>query len=83
MFVQLATTTDTAAAAADSDSGHQVITISLFLTFVAITLGITVSRHLIKSDELATADPAHVIELLRPCMLSLTARPDDTGPRKR
>ena len=49
----------------------------------AITLGITVSRHLIKSDELATADPAHVIELLRPCVLSLTARPEDTGPRKK
>jgi hypothetical protein len=46
----------------------------------AITLGITVSRHLIKSDELAIADPAHVVELLRPCMLSLTARPDRTGP---
>src|SRR6201995_4764626 len=49
----------------------------------AITLGITVSRHLIKSDELATADPAHVIELLRPCVLSLTARPDPGGPGKR
>ena len=46
----------------------------------AVTLGIMVSRHLIKSDELATADPAHVVELLRPCMLSLTARPDRTGP---
>jgi AcrR family transcriptional regulator len=46
----------------------------------AITLGITVSRHLIKSDELATADPAHVIELLRPCVLSLTARHDHSGP---
>jgi AcrR family transcriptional regulator len=46
----------------------------------AITLGITVSRHLIKSDELATADPAHVTELLRPCVLSLAARPDHTGP---
>jgi hypothetical protein len=44
----------------------------------AITLGITVSRHLIKSDELATADPAHVIELLRPCVLSLAARPGHT-----
>ncbi len=42
----------------------------------AITLGIMVSRHLIKSDELATADPAEVIRLLRPCILSLTARPD-------
>jgi AcrR family transcriptional regulator len=41
----------------------------------AITLGITVSRHLIKSDELATADPAQVISLLRPCMLSLAAPP--------
>jgi len=41
----------------------------------AITLGITVSRHLIKSGELATADPAHVVALLRPCVLSLTARP--------
>jgi AcrR family transcriptional regulator len=41
----------------------------------AVTLGITVSRHLIKSGELATADPAQIVDLLRPCMLSLTARP--------
>jgi hypothetical protein len=41
----------------------------------AASAGITVSRHLIKTDELATADPAHVIRLLRPCMLSLTAQP--------
>jgi AcrR family transcriptional regulator len=41
----------------------------------AITLGIMVSRHLIKSDELAAADPAQVIGLLRPCMLSLAASP--------
>ncbi len=41
----------------------------------AITLGITVSRHLIKTDELATADPADVIRLLRPCMLALAAQP--------
>src|SRR5262245_24283781 len=46
----------------------------------AITLGLTVSRHLIKSDELASADPAQVIRLLRPCMLSLAARPDHSGP---
>jgi AcrR family transcriptional regulator len=39
----------------------------------AIILGITVSRHLIKTDELASADPAQVIELLRPCVLSLLA----------
>jgi AcrR family transcriptional regulator len=42
----------------------------------ALTLGITVSRHLIKADELATADPEQVIELLRPCILSLAARTD-------
>jgi AcrR family transcriptional regulator len=41
----------------------------------AIILGVTVSRHLIKSDELASADPAQVISLLRPCMLSLAAQP--------
>jgi len=46
----------------------------------AITLGVTVSRHLIKSDELASADPAHVIQLLRPCVLSLTASPGHGGP---
>ena len=42
----------------------------------AITLGITVSRHLIKADELATADPAQIIALLRPCLLSLTGQPE-------
>jgi hypothetical protein len=42
----------------------------------AITLGITVSRHLIKSDELATAAPDQVIELLRPCLHSLAAALD-------
>jgi AcrR family transcriptional regulator len=45
----------------------------------AITLGITVSRHLIKADELASADPARVVELLRPCLLSLAA-PADASP---
>jgi AcrR family transcriptional regulator len=41
----------------------------------AITLGITVSRHLIKTDELASADPAQVISLLRPGLLALAAQP--------
>ena len=41
----------------------------------AIILGVTVSRHLIKSDELATADPAQIISLLRPGMISLAAQP--------
>jgi len=46
----------------------------------AITLGIAVSRHLIKSGELATADPAQIIRLLRPCVLSLAASPGgETG----
>lgn len=47
----------------------------------AITLGITVSRHLIKADELASADPEHVISLLRPALISLTASPDEGKPR--
>jgi AcrR family transcriptional regulator len=42
----------------------------------ALILGLMVSRHLIKSDELATADPEQVIKLLRPCVLSLAACPD-------
>jgi AcrR family transcriptional regulator len=46
----------------------------------AITLGIIVSRHLIKSDELAGADPEEVVKLLRPCMLSLAATPGHSGP---
>jgi AcrR family transcriptional regulator len=41
----------------------------------AVVLGITVSRHLIKSDELASADPERVIELLRPCVVSLAGDP--------
>ena len=53
---------------------------SLLATIIsAITFGITLSRHLIKADELATADPAQVIRLLRPCVLSLAARPDTAG----
>jgi AcrR family transcriptional regulator len=46
----------------------------------AIIVGVMVSRHLIKTDELATADPAEVIGLLRPCMISLAAeRPSAPG----
>jgi AcrR family transcriptional regulator len=61
-------------AIAADDAGLRAAIIS------AITLGLTVSRHLIKSDELATADPAQVIRLLRPVMLSLADRPDHAGP---
>ena len=46
----------------------------------AITLGVMVSRHLIKPDELASADPAQVISLLRPCILSLAAPPTVPAP---
>jgi AcrR family transcriptional regulator len=42
----------------------------------AIILGVTVSRHLIKSDELAAADPEQVISLLRPCLSALAAQPE-------
>ena len=49
----------------------------------AITFGITISRHLIEADELATADPAQVIRLLRPCVLSLAAWPDHSAPPSR
>ena len=45
----------------------------------AITLGLTVSRHLIGVDELADADPGRIIELLRPCLLSLTASSHNSG----
>ena len=58
--------------AADADLRAAIIS--------AITLGITVSRHLIKSDELASADPADVIRLLRPGVLSLAASPHRSGP---
>jgi AcrR family transcriptional regulator len=61
--------------AADADLRAAIIS--------AVTLGITVSRHLIKSDVLATADPAQVIRLLRPCVLSLAACPDPSGPDTR
>jgi AcrR family transcriptional regulator len=44
----------------------------------AVILGVTVSRHLIKSDELAAADPEQVITLLRPCLNALAGQP---GPR--
>jgi hypothetical protein len=47
----------------------------------AITVGVMVSRHLIKSDELATADPGEVINLLRPCMMSLAGQPP-SAPRR-
>ena len=57
--------------AADADLRAAIIS--------AVTLGITVSRHLIKVDGLATADPERIVALLRPCVLSLTARSEDGG----
>ena len=41
----------------------------------SITLGVTVSRHLVKIEELASADPAQIIDLLRPCIRSLAGQP--------
>ncbi|WP_433709558.1 hypothetical protein ACQP2U_24095 [Nocardia sp. CA-084685] len=46
-----------------------------------ITVGVIVSRHLTKSDQLASADPAEVVRLLRPSMLWLMAQADHNGPR--
>jgi AcrR family transcriptional regulator len=53
--------------AADADLRAAIIS--------AVTMGVLISRHLIKADELATADPVQVIGLLRPCLLSLAAQP--------
>jgi AcrR family transcriptional regulator len=58
--------------AADADLRAAVIS--------AVILGITVSRHLVKSGELASADPDEIIGLLRPCLLSLAAHPDHSQP---
>src|ERR1017187_9871528 len=38
----------------------------------AVILGVIVSRHLLKSDGLTGADPEQIVDLLRPCLRSLT-----------
>ncbi len=38
----------------------------------AVWLGVIVSRHLLNSDALITASPQQIIDLLRPCLRSLT-----------
>ena len=38
----------------------------------AVWLGVIVSRHLLNSDALTAASPQQVIDLLRPCLRSLT-----------
>ncbi len=45
----------------------------------AVTIGVTLSRHLIKSPDLADADPDQVVALLRPALLSLVGDGPD-GP---
>jgi hypothetical protein len=47
----------------------------------AVIMGITVSRHLVKSDELADADPEQVISLLRPVIGSLATGREGGGAR--
>lgn len=44
----------------------------------ATVLGVIVSRHMLKLEELAEATPEQVIELLRPCLRLLT-RADEAG----
>ena len=43
----------------------------------AVILGVVVSRHLLKSGGLTGADPDHIIDLLRPCLRSLTRADQD------
>ena len=38
----------------------------------AVMLGVIVSRHLLRTEALSDASPEHVIDLLRPCLRSLT-----------
>jgi AcrR family transcriptional regulator len=38
----------------------------------AVMLGVVVSRHLLRTEALSDATPDHVIDLLRPCLRSLT-----------
>jgi len=38
----------------------------------AVMLGVIVSRHLLKTEALSDASPEHVIDLLRPCLRSMT-----------
>lgn len=49
----------------------------------AIILGLVISRHLIKSENLASADTAQIMNLLRPCVLSLASDPDHNTPTPR
>ena len=47
----------------------------------AMVLGVIVSRHMLKLEELAEATPEQVIELLRPCLRLLT-RAGEPAPGK-
>jgi AcrR family transcriptional regulator len=38
----------------------------------AVMLGVIVSRHLLRTEALSDASPEHVVDLLRPCLRSLT-----------
>jgi AcrR family transcriptional regulator len=38
----------------------------------AMMLGVIVSRHLLRTEALSDASPEHVVDLLRPCLRSLT-----------
>jgi AcrR family transcriptional regulator len=50
--------------AADADLRAELVS--------AVILGVVVSRHLLKSGDLTGADPEQIIDLLRPCVRSLT-----------
>lgn len=47
----------------------------------AVLIGVVLGRHLIKLDQLADADPQRIVDILRPCVRSLTkAGPTDDDP---
>jgi AcrR family transcriptional regulator len=47
----------------------------------AVMLGVIVSRHLLGTEALSDASPEHVVDLLRPCLHSLTGgAADPTAP---
>lgn len=41
----------------------------------SVTLGVVLGRHLVRMDALSAADTGDIVELLRPCLQSLTGSP--------
>lgn len=58
--------------------GHPRAGRSAVAALVTAAVLVVVSRHLLRIDELATAPPEQIAELLRPCLRSLTCA--DSAP---